>query len=63
MLIADKRGVKDMTTYYKDYGVTASITEHRDGTATLKTSCGGKSKTKKYKNKNSAYAAWRRMCA
>lgn len=52
-----------MTTYYKDYGVTASITEHRDGTATLKTSCGGTKKTKKYKNKKSAYAAWRRMCA
>lgn len=52
-----------MTTYYKDYGVTASITEHKDGTATLKTSCGGKRTSKKYANKKSAYSAWRRMCA
>lgn len=52
-----------MTTYYKDYGVTASITEHKDGTATLKTSCGGKKTVKKYASKKSAYSAWRRMCA
>ena len=52
-----------MTTYYKDYGVTASITEHRDGTATLKTSCGSKKTSKKYASKKSAYAAWKRMCS
>lgn len=52
-----------MTTYYKDFcGATASITEHRDGTATLKT-CAGLTKTKKkYASKKAAYAAWRRMC-
>ena len=52
-----------MKTYYKDYGVTASITEHKDGTATLKTSCGGKRMMKKYVSKKSALAAWKRMCA
>ena len=53
-----------MTTHYKDYGVTASITEHKDGTATLKTSVnGGKRTSKKYANKKAAYAAWRRMCS
>lgn len=57
------RKEKDMTTYYKDYGVTASITDHRDGTATLKTSCGRKRVSKKYKNRKSAYSAWKRMCS
>ncbi len=53
-----------MTTYYKDFcGATASITEHRDGTATLRTSAGATKKSKKYKSKKSALAAWRRMCA
>ena len=53
-----------MTTYYKNYGVTASITEHKDGTATLTTSVnGGKRKIKKYASKKSALAAWRRLCA
>lgn len=52
-----------MTTYYKDYGVTASIKEHKDGTATLKTACGGKRTSKKYASKKSAYSAWRRMCS
>lgn len=52
-----------MKTYYKDFsGATASITEHRDSTATLKTNCGGKKTSKKYASKKSAYAAWRRMC-
>ena len=52
-----------MTKYYKNYGVTASITEHKDGTATLRTSIvGGKKTSKKYKNAKSAYNAWRRMC-
>lgn len=35
-----------MTTYYKSYGMSESITEHRNGSVTLKTCC-GKSKTKK----------------
>lgn len=49
-----------MTKYYKDFtGVTASIKENKDGTATLKTSI---TKSKKYKNFKSAYAAWNRMC-
>lgn len=53
-----------MTKYYKDYssGATASITEHKDGTATLKTCVGGKRKIKKYANVKSAYNAWYRMC-
>lgn len=51
-----------MTRYYKTiYGATASITEHRDGTATLKTCVAGKRTTKKYKSYKSAYAAWYRL--
>lgn len=50
-------------TYYKDYGVTASITEHRDGTATLKTACGSARTSKKYATKKLALAAWKRMCS
>ena len=52
-----------MKEYYKSYGVTASITEHKDGTATLKTSCAGKRTSKTYASKKAAQAAWRRMCA
>lgn len=52
-----------MTTYYKDFcGATASITEHRNGTATLRVMAGLTRTVKKYKNKKSAYEAWRRMC-
>lgn len=53
-----------MTKYYKDFnsGATASITEHKDGTATLTTSIGGKRKSKKYASAKSAYNAWYRMC-
>lgn len=51
-----------MTRYYKTiYGATASITEHKDGTATLKTCVAGKRTTKKYKSYKSAYAAWYRL--
>ena len=47
-----------MTTYYKDFcGATASITVHKDGTATLKTCCGGKRNSKKYASKKAAQAA------
>ena len=54
----------EMTKYYKDScsGATASITEHRDGTATLKTNVGGKKKSRVYANRKSAYNAWNRMC-
>lgn len=53
-----------MKTYYKNYGVTASIKENKDGTATLTTSInGGKRTSKTYSSKKSAQAAWRRMCA
>lgn len=52
-----------MIRYYKDIcGASASITEHKDGTATLKVYAGGKRTTKRYKNFKSAYSAWRRMC-
>ena len=50
-----------MTRYYKTiYGATASITEHKDGTATLTTFVGGKREKKKYKNFKSAYSSWNR---
>lgn len=53
-----------MTTYYKDYGARASITEHKDGTATLRVSVNGKRvRCKEYASKKSAYSAWRRMVA
>lgn len=53
-----------MKEYYKNYGVTASIVVHKDGTATLTTSVnGGKRTRKQYKSRNAAYFAWRRMCA
>lgn len=52
-----------MTTYYKSYGMSASITEHRNGSVTLKTCC-GKSKTKKkYTTKKSAERTWNRICS
>lgn len=47
--------------YYKDFcGVTAKITEHNDGSATLKVSTSKKSK--RYKNLKSAQNAWYRLC-
>lgn len=49
--------------YLKSYGMTASITEHNDGSATLKTSCGKIKTKKKYKSKRGALVAWRRMCS
>jgi hypothetical protein len=50
------------TKYFKDIssGVTAKIITHNDGTATLKVSYN--KKAKKYKNYNSAYNAWYRLC-
>lgn len=52
-----------MITYYKDYGVTASIKDNKDGTATLTIACGSKKTRKVYKNRKSAYVAWYRYCA
>lgn len=55
-----------MTTYYKDFcGATASITEHKDGTATLKIRIpsGKLVHNKVHKNQKAAYSAWRRYCA
>lgn len=50
-------------TYLKDFcGATASITEHRDGTATLAWHEMGKRVTKKYTNAKNALRAWKRMC-
>jgi len=53
-----------MKTYLKDIssGATASITEHRDGSATLVTMIGGKRTRKKYKNVKCAKSAWYRLC-
>lgn len=52
-----------MTKYFNDFGIaSASITTHKDGTATLKIYCAGKRTTKKYKSYKSAYAAWYRFC-
>lgn len=48
--------------YFKDFcsGVTAKITTHNDGTATLKVSYW--KKAKKYKNEKSAMSTWYRLC-
>lgn len=50
-------------TYYKlMYGGTASITEHRDGTATLVTAYMGNRKRTKCKSKTSAKRTLSRYC-
>lgn len=52
-----------MTKTFKDFtGSSASITTHKDGTATLKIYCAGKRSSKKYSSYKSAYAAWYRFC-
>lgn len=52
-----------MKTYHKDFtGATASITDHRDGTATLRIIIQGKRTVKRYKNRKSAMSAWYRFC-
>lgn len=54
-----------MKQYLNDFqsGATASITEHRDGTATLRISINGSRYSKKeYKSVKSAKAAWYRFC-
>lgn len=54
-----------MKTFFKDYGVTASITNQQDGTATLKIKLptGKVVHNKVHKSYKAAVAAWRRFCA
>lgn len=51
-----------MKKYYRDECglASASITVHRDGTATLSVSCAGERHKSKHKNERAAYQAWRR---
>ena len=53
-----------MKKYYRNEEglVSASITVHRDGTATLSVSGYGWHKKSKHKNERAAYQAWRRYC-
>lgn len=47
-----------MKKYYRDfYGASASITEHRNGTATLVVFCAGKRERKTYKSVRGAKIA------
>lgn len=53
-----------MKTYHKDFcGVSATITDKRDGTArlTVSISTGQKIHDKIHKNRKAALAAWRRL--
>lgn len=55
-----------MKTFFKDLcGTTASVTDHRDGTATLriKLPTGKLVHNNVHKNHKAALAAWRRYCA
>ena len=53
-----------MKTYYKDFcGATACITEHKDGTATLRVTICGKHYTSKHKKFKAARSAWYRWTA
>ena len=54
-----------MKTTFKDYGCTATITNHRDGTATLKIKAytGKVVHNKVHASYKAAVAAWRRFCA
>lgn len=53
-----------MKTYHKSYGVSASITDKRDGSAQLiaRDSSGKKIRDKVYTSRKAAEAAWRRLC-
>ncbi|WNX85813.1 hypothetical protein RWV98_05960 [Agathobaculum sp. NTUH-O15-33] len=53
-----------MKTYYKDYGITASIADQAAGTARLivRDQSGKKMKDSTHSNRQAALAAWRRMC-
>ena len=54
-----------MKTYHKDFDVTASITDKRDGTARLvvRDQYGKKVKDSVHKNRRDAVAVWKRMCS
>ena len=54
-----------MKTYHKDFDVTASITDKRDGTARLvvRDQYGKKVKESVHKNRRAAVAVWKRMCS
>ena len=53
-----------MKEHMRDFcGATATITEHRDGTATLTVYAGGKRYRTKHKNHASAKRAWYRRCS
>ena len=54
-----------MKTYHKDFDVTASITDKRDGTARLVVcdQYGKKVKESVHKNRPAAVRAWKRMCS
>lgn len=54
-----------MKTTFTDYGTVATITEHKDGTATLKIKIytGKIVHNKVHASRNAAVAAWRRYCA
>ena len=53
-----------MKTIYKQYGVTASITDKRDGTARLvvRDAFSQKVRDSIHKNRKAALAAWYLMC-
>lgn len=53
-----------MKTIYKQYGVTASITDKRDGTARLvvRDAFSQKVRDSIHENRKAALAAWYRMC-
>ena len=54
-----------MKAVFKDYGTTATITDHRDGTATLKIKIytGKVVHNKVHKSHKAAVVAWKRYCA
>lgn len=53
-----------MKTYYKSYGVSASITDNKDGRAKLvaKTPSGKTLHNKYHANRKAALSAWYRLC-
>lgn len=53
-----------MKTYHKEYGCTATITDKKDGSASLviKNQLGKKVKESTHKSRSAAVAAWRRFC-
>ena len=60
--IAQTKNPKNVR-YFRDHcGATASITKHKDGSATLRAVAGTTKFIKKYKSYDSAYQAWWGMC-